>query len=58
VLSEYSDESYAYVIEKIQSNSDPIYGEGFRRVKRFAEEEGVDQWLRWLSTKDTMPRGF
>jgi hypothetical protein len=34
------------------NDSDPIYGEGFRRVKAYAEKEGLPAWLDLLKKKN------
>ena len=31
---------------------DLVYGEGFRRVKKYAEREGLSSWLELLSKKN------
>jgi hypothetical protein len=39
-------------------SKDKIYGKGFRRVKKFAEEKGKEAWLKILKTKTRLPRGY
>jgi hypothetical protein len=59
VLLEYhNDEAAPYVIANLQNDNNGVYGEGFRRVKRFAESEGIDEWLERLRKKDTLPEGY
>jgi hypothetical protein len=38
--------------------TDPVYGEGFRSVKRFAEERGIDAWLSQLRKYKNLPDGY
>jgi hypothetical protein len=39
-------------------SEDPVYGKGFRRVKRFAEEKGIEGWLNRLGSQDRLPPGY
>ncbi|UCH83581.1 MAG: hypothetical protein JSW50_14185 [Candidatus Latescibacterota bacterium] len=41
-----------FLIEGMLRDSDPIYGEGFRRVKAYAEKEGLASWLKLLKKKN------
>ena len=41
-----------YVIDNMLKDDDPIYGEGFRKVKSYAEEKGLASWLRLLKKKN------
>ena len=41
-----------YVIANLLKDPDPVYGEGFRRVKAYAETEGLSAWLRLLEKKN------
>jgi hypothetical protein len=47
-----------YIIENMLKDSDPVYGEGFRRVKTYAEREGVSAWLDLLKSKKPMLSSF
>jgi hypothetical protein len=58
VCRQYADPYFAYVIEKLQKNNDPVYGEGFRRVKRLADDSGITNWLTWLAEHDRLPQGY
>ncbi len=41
-----------FLITNMLKDKDPVYGEGFRRVKAYAETEGLANWLRLLKKKD------
>jgi len=41
-----------FVIDGMLKDPDPVYGEGFRRVKAYAEEKGIAPWLRLLKEKN------
>jgi hypothetical protein len=58
VLQNYRDRATDYVIANLVDDESPIYGEGFRRVKRFVEAEGVKAWLRRLESSDRLPNGY
>ncbi len=58
VLKEYSGPETEYLVKKMLENQDPVYGEGFRRVKRFAEERSVEEWIRLLRSRDRLPPGY
>jgi len=41
-----------YVIDGMIKDNDPIYGDGFRKVKSYAEENGIANWLKLLKRKN------
>jgi hypothetical protein len=41
-----------YVIDSMLTDPDRVYGEGFRRVKAYAEREGIRAWLQLLEEKN------
>jgi len=41
-----------FIIETMLKDHDPVYGEGFRSVKSFAEANGLSAWLDLLKQKD------
>jgi len=41
-----------FIIDGMLKDPDRIYGEGFRRVKAYAEKEGIPAWLRLLKEKN------
>jgi len=58
VLQNYHSQTSDYVAANLQSDRNKIYGEGFRRVRHYAETEGTDVWLDRLEHKNKLPRGF
>jgi hypothetical protein len=50
--------SSEYVVTSLIGDENDIYGEGFRRVKRYAEAEGTDAWLDRLEKKNSLPKGY
>lgn len=58
VLNEYPGPETDFLVKKMMQSRDPAYGEGFRRVKRYAEERGVAEWIRRLRSHDDLPRGY
>jgi len=57
-LKHLPDKFTQYLIHKIDINEDPIYGEGFRRVKKLVEANGTDYWLYHLKNNKALPSGF
>lgn len=51
VLRALGGENADFVIDNMLKDPDPVYGEGFRRVKRYAEKEGLQAWLKLLQEK-------
>jgi hypothetical protein len=58
VLQHYGGKQTEYAISNIIDDKDEIYGDGFRRVKRFAEENGIAAWLELLRKKNHFPGGY
>ena len=58
VLSGYDDDEARYAMQNLLDDPDPVYGEGFRRVKRFAEEKGNARWVALLAKKTRFPSGY
>jgi len=58
VLQNYNGRAADYVVANLVDDESKIYGEGFRRVKRFAETEGADAWLKRLMKSNRLPRGY
>lgn len=55
VLSEMPGEPSRFVMDSLLNDADRIYGGGFRRVKRYAEEHGTEGWLLLLTTNGDLP---
>jgi hypothetical protein len=46
-----------YIIESMLRDEDEVYGEGFRRVKKYVEENGISNWLTLMTAQNqTLPR--
>ena len=58
VLKHYSGKMPEYLIDNLIRDDDKIYGDGFRRVKKLAEEHGADYWLRHLKSHKDFPAGY
>jgi hypothetical protein len=58
VLQHYEGRKSEYIIENLIEDESDIYGDGFRRVKRYAEAEGINIWLERLREKDSFPGGY
>ncbi len=54
VMKHFGDEG-EYLIQRMLEDDDPIYGEGFRRVKVYAESVGIYGWLQYLKDYDFPP---
>jgi hypothetical protein len=42
------------LLERFVNDDDPVYGEGFRKVKTYVDRVGIEHWLSYL-TKQTQP---
>ena len=58
VLQQLHDEMAGYVIKQLQSDPDPVYGEGFRRVEKLVDNRGVEFWLQHLKFDTQFPIGY
>jgi hypothetical protein len=58
VLRQYDDEMAGYVVKQMDDEPDVIYGEGFRRVKKMADNRGVEYWLQHLRLDSEFPIGY
>jgi hypothetical protein len=58
VLQNYQTRAAEYVMANLVNDESVVYGEGFRRVKRFAEAEGADVWLERLRKKHDLPNNY
>jgi hypothetical protein len=50
-----SDEA-RFIIQRMVDDDDPIYGDGFRRVRRYAEDNGLAAWLRMVKKNSDLPQ--
>ncbi len=46
-----------YIIGNMAQSDDPIYGEGYRRVKDFARSVGNRDWLEYSKNNKSLPKG-
>lgn len=58
VLGKYPGRESSFFRTSLTRDVDPVYGDGFRRVKLLAEEEGTKAWLRYLSKSAEFPKGY
>jgi hypothetical protein len=58
VLQNYNSRASDYVVANLVDDDNRIYGRGFRRVKTYADAEGIDAWLDRLSSRDRLPREY
>jgi hypothetical protein len=58
VLRQYNDDMAGYVIKQMDEEPDLIYGDGFRRVKKMADNHGVEHWLQHLRLDPEFPIGY
>lgn len=54
VLLRYGDPA-KYVIDKMITDDDPVYGSGFQKTALFAEQVGRKEWLAYLKTHSSPP---
>ncbi len=58
VLGKYPGRESSFFRTSLTRDADPVYGEGFRRVKSLAESEGTKAWLRYLTKSADFPKGY
>lgn len=58
VLQTYDDGYARFLLENMEQNSDPVYGEGYRRVSRLVDARGIEGWLEDLEDDSDFPEGF
>ncbi len=58
VLGRYPGRESSFFRTSLARDVDPVYGDGFRRVKTLAEAEGNKAWLRYLSKTPDFPTGY
>lgn len=52
VLRRMDGSEAEYIIDTMLRDEHPVYGDGFRRIKHYAEENGIASWLRLLKEKN------
>jgi hypothetical protein len=58
VLGKYPGRESSFFRTGLMRDADPVYGEGFRRVKTLVDAEGSKAWLRYLSKNADFPKGY
>ena len=58
VLRQIGGDKAAYQMKSLEQNQNPVYGGGFRRVKRLAEDRGNNGWLSTLQSHPRFPAGY
>ena len=48
ILQDYSNPEAKFVIENMLNDPDPVYGDGFRRIKKMVERNGISYWLNYI----------
>ena len=44
ILQKIGTDQARFIIDDMQNNPDAVYGEGFRRIKRYVEANGLESW--------------
>jgi len=47
-IRKYKDDYSKYILHNIENNKDAVYGEGFRRIKKYADQYSFDEMIRML----------
>lgn len=58
ILQSYDEPLAEHLIESLFEDENEIYGDGFRRVNSFIEDNSVDYWRRYLSASLKLPEGY
>jgi hypothetical protein len=48
ILQKMGTDQAGFIIDNMENDPDAVYGEGFRRIKRYAEANGLDGWRRLM----------
>jgi hypothetical protein len=56
VLRMIDDDEARFIIQRMVDDEDPVYGGGFRRVRRYVEGNGLAAWLRMLKSNSDLPQ--
>ena len=48
ILQKTGTDQAKFIIDNMQNNPDAVYGEGFRRIKRYVEANGLESWRRLM----------
>ncbi|MBL1213183.1 MAG: protein DA1 [Ignavibacteriae bacterium] len=58
VVKKYYGKYYDFIKKNFNENEDPVYGGGFKRVKKFVDKNSKRAWLKLLKSKEDFPRGY
>lgn len=58
VHEESADPMAVHLLEVMQKDPDPAYGQGYRRVRRLVEARGLQTWLTLLGRGSGFPLGY
>lgn len=58
VLQEFSDNEANYILHNLEKDPNPAYGEGFRRIRKFAQAQSMATFLEYLKENKKMPSGY
>lgn len=57
-LRQINDDMARYVVRQLHEDPDPVYGEGFRRVRKLVDNRGIEYWLQHLQFDPEFPIGY
>jgi len=55
ILQDYSGREVQFVIDNLISDPNPVYGDGFRKVKAYTDKNGLSDLLKYLKSHRTPP---
>ena len=58
ILDMQDDPLAAYVLENLERNPDPVYGDGYRRVEKLVKNRGIKYWLEHIAFDPEFPIGY
>ncbi len=57
VMNDFTSKEAEYIRQSAEADTDFLYGEGFRRIRKFAESQSMDSFLKYLKKNKKMPAG-
>jgi hypothetical protein len=58
ILKDHPDKYAEYLLYNLENDTDKIYGDGFRRVKKLVGDHGINYWLDYLKNHKDFPVGY
>lgn len=55
-LINHRDRHAEFILENMQADPDPVYGDGYRRMKKYVDQQGVSTWLSYLMNRSAHAR--